>query len=100
MKHILKTTDLVKEILESVPATRNNDMILYYEMCLKIDKTVLKLPFWNVILDLKGHGLPNIATVERARRKVQRMHPELAGTKKTEIERSAREEIFRSYANT
>jgi len=98
MKSIKKTSDLVKEILEKVPATRNSDMLLYYHVCLEIDRTVLKLPFWVVLLDLKGHGLPSIETVGRARRKLQRDYPELAGSDKVEAMRTVREEQFRSYA--
>ena len=52
MKNIKQTQKIVQEILETVPATRNSDMLLYYHVCLEIDKTVLKLPFWLVLLDL------------------------------------------------
>lgn len=98
MKTIKNTSDLVKEILQKVPATRNSDMLLYYHVCLEIDKTVLKLPFWNVLLDLKGHGLPSIETVGRARRKLQRAYPELAGSDKVKGFRAVNEAKFRSYA--
>ena len=98
MEKIKNTSDLVKEILQKVPATRNSDMLLYYHVCLEIDRTVLKLPFWNVILDLKGHGLPSIETVGRARRKLQRAYPELAGSEKVECFRAVNESKFRNYA--
>lgn len=95
---IKKTSDLVKEILQKEPATRNSDMLLYYHVCKEIDRTVLKLPFWNVLLDLKGHGLPSIKTVERARRKLQRAYPELAGTDEVEAEREVEEIKYKNYA--
>lgn len=98
MKNIKKTSDLVKEILQKVPATRNSDMLLYYHVCLEIDRTVLKLPFWNVLLDLKGHGLPAIESVGRARRKLQRAYPELAGSDQIEGFRAMNENIVRDYA--
>jgi hypothetical protein len=98
MKHIKKTTALVKEILKEVPATRDNDMLLYYHVALEIDRKVLKIPFYNVILDLKGHGLPSIETVGRARRKLQREYPELRGSDKASAIRTVQEEKFREYA--
>ena len=98
MKNIKKTTALVKEILQNVPATRNNDMLLFYHVCLEIDKTVLKLPFWIVLLDLKGHGLPSIETVGRARRKIQSHYPELAANEKVQGFRLINEEKFKEYA--
>ena len=72
MKNIKQTQKLVKEILEKFPQTRNSDMLLYYYVCLEIDKTILKLPFWLVLLDMKSYGLPPIESVGRARRKLQR----------------------------
>lgn len=98
MKNIKKTSDLVKEILQKVPATRSSDMLLYYEVCKEIDRTVLKLPFWIVLLDLKGHGLPAIESVGRARRKLQRAYPELAGSDQIEGFRAMNENIVRDYA--
>lgn len=98
MKRIKQTTALVKEILKDVPATRDNDMLLYYHVVLEIDRTVLKIPFYNVILDLKGHGLPSIETVGRARRKLQRAYPELAGSDKASAIRTVQEGKFRDYA--
>ena len=98
MKNIKKTSHMVKEILEKVPQTRNSDMLLYYHVCLEIDKTVLKLPFWIVLLDLKGHGLPPIASVGRARRKLQRAFPELRADKKVKEKRAENEAIVQDYA--
>ena len=98
MKNIRQTQELVHQILEKVPATRNSDMLLYYHVCLEIDKTVLKLPFWIVLLDLKSHGLPPIASVGRARRKLQRAFPELRADKKVKEKRTENEAIIKDYA--
>jgi hypothetical protein len=73
-------------------------MLLYYHVCLEIDKTVLKMPFWMVLLDLKSYGLPPIASVGRARRKLQRECPELRGDKKVREKRSENEVIVKGYA--
>ena len=98
MNNIKKTSDIVKEILKYVPQTRNNDMLLYYEVCKAIDKTVLKLPFWVVILDLKGHGIPPFETVRRTRQKVQQCCPELAACEDVKAMRTVQEEKYKSYA--
>lgn len=98
MKKIKETHNLVKKILETVPQTRNSDMLLYYHVCLEINKTVLKLPFWMVLLDLKSYGLPPIASVGRARRKLQRECPELRADDKVKDKRTENEVIVKGYA--
>lgn len=98
MKKIKETHNLVKQILEKVPQTRNSDMLLYYHVCLEIDRTVLKMPFWMVLLDLKSYGLPPIASVGRARRKLQRECPELRADDKVKDKRTENEEIIKDYA--
>lgn len=98
MKRIKETQKLVQQILENVPQTRNSDMLLYYHVCLEIDKTVLKLPFWLVLLDLKQYGLPPIASVGRARRKLQRAFPELRADPKVKEKRTENEAIVKDYA--
>ena len=98
MKDIKHTHHLVKEILETVPETRNSDMLLYYHVCLEIDKTVLKLPFWLVLLDLKHYGLPPIESVGRVRRKLQEECPELRAVSSVKEKRTENEEIVKEYA--
>lgn len=98
MKHIKQTHQLVEKILKTVPATRNSDMLLYYHVCLEIDRTVLKLPFWLVLLDLKRYGLPPIASVGRARRKLQRECPELRADPKVKEQRTENEAVIKDYA--
>lgn len=98
MKNIRQTQKLVQEILEKVPQTRNSDMLLYYYVCLEIDRTVLKLPFWIVLLDLKVHGLPPIASVGRARRKLQRDFPELRADASVKAKRAENEAVIKEYA--
>lgn len=98
MKNIKQTTILVKEILEDVPQTRNSDMLLYYHVCLELNRSATKLPFWLVLLDLKSYGLPPIASVGRARRKLQGKYPELRADKKIKEKRAENEAIIKNYA--
>lgn len=98
MKRIKQTHQLVKQILETVPATRNSDMLLYYHVCLELNRAATKLPFWLVLLDLKQYGLPPIASVGRSRRKLQRECPELRADPKVKEKRTENEEIIKDYA--
>ena len=98
MNKIRKTSKLVKEILQKVPATRNSDMLLYYHVCLELNRAATKLPFWLVLLDLKNYGLPPIASVGRARRKLQRAFPELRADASVKEKRAENEEIIKDYA--
>lgn len=100
MKNIKQTQKLVKEILEKFPQTRNSDMLLYYYVCLEIDRTILKLPFWLVLLDMKSYGLPPIESVGRARRKLQQMFPELCSDPEVKAGRMENEGFIRDYART
>lgn len=97
-KELYKTQDIVKEVLETNKMARNSDMALYIKVCEKVNPTVLSKPFWVVLMNLKELNLPNIETVGRARRKMQELHPELAGDADVEAQRMINEEVFRDYA--
>lgn len=98
MKNIKKTQDLVKEILMEEPAARNSDMVLYYMVCLRKNASALGKPFAEVIINLQKLNLPSIASVERARRKMQERYPNLASDKKVKAMREEQEEIYRKYS--
>ena len=97
-KELYKTQDIVKEILETNETARNSDMALYIKVCEKVNPAVLSKPFWVVLMSLKELNLPHIETVGRARRKMQELHPELAGDAKVEGQRMVNEQVFREYA--
>ena len=92
------TTDLVKDILEKVPETRNNDNLLYYRVCEKLNHVVLGLSFGMVLINQKEFNLPSIETVGRARRKVQEKYAHLRASDNVEAGRMLAEEVFREYA--
>lgn len=98
MDNIKKTSELVKKILETVPETRNSDMLLYYRVCETLNNEALSAPFGMVILELKKRKLPGFETVRRSRQKIQREFPELAGCSAVEAHRTLNEEKFRDYA--
>lgn len=98
MKHMKNTTALVKKILEEVPETRSNDMLLYYRVCAAKNSISLGLPFGTVIMSLKDYNLPSFKSVERSRRKVQEEYPELAANKDVEQFRKEQEQKYKQYA--
>lgn len=98
MKAIKRTSDLVKEILEQVPDTRNSDMLLYYMVCYKKNITTLGQPFGYVIMNLKSLKLPPFESVRRSRQKIQSIYPELAGSDEVEAQRMVNEQIVFDYA--
>lgn len=97
-KELKTTTDIVKDILQRCPETRNNDNVLYIKVCEVINKVTLGMPFSIVLPNLKSFNLPSIETVGRCRRKIVEEHPELAGNNTVEAYRTLNEEVFRDYA--
>ena len=95
----LKTTqNKVKVILENDELARNSDDYLYCMLCEMIDENSVNLPFWKVMLNRKEYKFPSFKSVERARRKLQRSHPEFAGVKDVEAQRELNEEEYKEYA--
>lgn len=98
MNEIKNTAELVKEVLTESEDARNSDMVLYVQVCHKLNPAALKMPFWLVLTALKEYNLPNIETVRRTRQKLQETHPELVGSERIQGFRADREKEFREYA--
>lgn len=102
MNKLKTTTDIVMNILQNVPKTRNSDNMLYYFVLRTIgnkngiDIDSMSLP--TFLIHMKDFGLPSIETVGRCRRKIVETHPELAGISTVEAGRCVQEEVFREYA--
>ena len=97
-KELKTTTDIVKDILEHDPASRNSDDYLYYMVCRSIDGISVHLPFWKVMLNRKEYNFPAFESVRRVRQKMQEKYPELSGDSTVEAHRILNEEVFREYA--
>jgi hypothetical protein len=98
MENLKSTTDLVKRILEEVPETRSDDMLLYYRVCEAKNRVSLGLPFGMVLVNMKDFKLPSFKSVERCRRKLQRAYPELSANEEVETLREVQEEKYIGYA--
>lgn len=76
------TAKVVKEVLEEVPAARDNDTRLYFEIAVRIgykqNSNIVHKPFGLVVLNLDAYGLPTYEDVKRAKRKIQFENKELA----------------------
>lgn len=97
-KELKATTELVKQLLEKIPATRDNDDYLYYKVCEARNKSCLHLPFSMVIMNRKQYKLPAFESVRRTRQKLQEHNPELAACDTVEGFRIINEQEFREYA--
>lgn len=112
MKKILftKVVDVVKPILETNEAARNNDNLLIYLVINEYGKKFAKqnggIPFTGndsfiEILNVINKGYaPSIKTILRVRRKVQELSPDLKANKQTQILRSKEEDKYIEFAHT
>lgn len=98
MKNIMRTSDIVKQVLEEAPETRNSDDLLYVEVCKRISRVATVMPFNEVMGHRKEYGLPPFESVRRTRQKIQQHYPELAGCAEVEAQRVVNEDIVRNYA--
>lgn len=90
----VKTFDLVKSILESVPETRDDDFELIRECSKRFGLDGWK--FAETLTLWRYHKLPTFEGITRARRKVQEMYPSLRASDKVA---EARAEQEREYAD-
>ena len=98
MTELKNTTLLVKQVLETVPAARNSDNLLFIEVVKIINVNLIFRPLAEVLTNLKKYDLPSIETVGRCRRKLQAEFPELKAKKFVQEVRDDREEEFREWA--
>ena len=98
MKDLNTIAALVKTILEEEPATRNSDELLYLRACQHFNPSIALFPFGTVLPNYKQYDLPAWKSVERARRRVQALHPELASDKKIKQLRTEQEAEYKQFA--
>ena len=98
MTELKNTTLLVKQVLETVPAARNSDNLLFIEVVKIININLIFKPLAEVLTNLKEYDLPSIETVGRCRRKLQAQFPELRAAAAVQGIRGDREEEFREWA--
>lgn len=99
VEKLKKLENVVKPILEEQPQTRNDDYLLYAVVIEKLNDTLLALPTGLFLYRHKDFNVPNMKSVERARRKIQEKHPELASdrAKKKRAEEQATYIAYSKY---
>lgn len=90
--------DATRYVLQTVPESRNNDGLLISKVMELINPGIKGLKFNFVLENRRGLGLPTLETITRARRKVQRNHPELRAIKEVADARAGLEEEYRAFA--
>lgn len=98
MSNLLKIQDIVTDILEKNADTRDDDDLLYLEICKRICKTeynknISLVSFESFMKNRKKLKVPSYASVERARRKVQSERDDLVGTVR-ELRRNKEQEYI------
>jgi hypothetical protein len=101
MKNNLYYTEkIVEKVLRQHIDTRSDDFILIYRVFKEINENVvIRLPFFEVMLNHKEYGLPAIASIMRARRKVYERYPYLNPKKIKEL-RKEKEEEYKEYSKS
>lgn len=98
MTELVTTKQEVYSLLEKVPETRGNDMILYFEYC--VNHFVRETEMYKVFKDTefrKRKGVAPFETVSRVRRELQNDFISLRSDEKIKKAREAREEVFKNY---
>lgn len=102
MENIVRTSELVKKILEEDKQCRNSDSFLYLKVLTVLGKRkgidIESMSITYFLMNLHGSGFPGFETVRRARQKVQQHHPELAACDKVEGFRAENEWAYREFA--
>lgn len=98
LTELMTVSETVKELLEDIPDTRNDDGLLYVLVCNRINPTASELSFADALINRKHYNLPTPETVRRTRQKMQAEFPELSGSRKCREARKELEAEFREFA--
>ena len=97
----IKTKGIVKQILELIPETRNDDYYLWlwtinrYAELNGLTNNINNMNVAQFLTDVKQSNIPKYETVSRERRKLQAEYPELRGTPETNATRNDLEKKYR-----
>ena len=98
LTELRNATEIVKQILEEEPSTRNSDELLYKRYCEIVEPSVLKLSFSTYLEVAKHLSIAQFHSVKRSRRKLQEEYPHLRADANVEAGRELNEKAFREYA--
>ena len=95
---IEKLEVLVKEVLESNKATREDDHLLFVEIVYKLKPEYVNSNFLYVFKNARQLGLPPFESVSRCRRKLQAEYEELKPSVEVQEARDNKEMDMFEYA--
>lgn len=85
-------------VLTNFPNTRNDDNALISKVIEITNPTIKGLKFNFVLENSKALGLPSLKSIDRYRRKLQNLHPELRAVREVEEARAGLEEEYKAFA--
>ncbi len=87
--------NIVYTVLLKNKQTRKDDFILVLEVIREYCPSLIEMKIKDIMLEHKELGLPSFESITRARRKVQKEHPELIDKDAKKI----RKELQKEYKN-
>lgn len=101
MPRASKYEPIVTRILNDVPNTRRNDMLLYSYVSEELTHfNVHRMALSAVAMEIQNGELPPYETISRVRRKIQAKHPELKPSEAVQIGRSLNQDDMVMYARS
>lgn len=102
MDKLVRTSELVKALMEQDEKCRNSDSYLYLRVVTvvaeRLDIDLRNVTIYDFLMELHGTALPPFETVRRARQKVQERHPELCPNAAVAGYRQEEELKYRAFA--
>ena len=100
MNKLIKTEELVKDVLIRFDDSRSDDFILIYRVFKEVNENaVIRNPFYHVMLNHSQYNFPAIASIMRARRKIYQNYPDLKPEKVTK-KRNEKIEEYKEYSRS
>jgi len=98
MNKLYKVEDIVYQVLQEVPETRDDDFVLVAETYNRINPEIKYCNFNEVMLAHKELKLPYFESISRARRRLQNIFEELRPEQEVIEAREEEQLIYREYA--
>lgn len=99
---LITVQQIVEDVLETFPETRNNDNILFCKVYGLIAKQkgieIESMSVMYFFSRMKENGFPSTETIRRTRQKVQAEREDLRADSYIEAQRIVNEEDFKRYA--
>jgi hypothetical protein len=100
MEELRKTKGYVEYALRNYPECRDSDDLLYERVCVMKGYDTRCISLHDAMCHRKRYSLPKYESVRRARQKVVKAFPELAGSSDTEAYRVTLEETYLDFARS